>query len=88
MNALIHVTSRGTSPKLDHWLGLGLYPSDIIYANLSSCSFFTMSIRVARLASCRSCCCVVFSMCVLRVVWISCVVCSKLLQRTLKPSVP
>ena len=32
---VIHVTFRGTSPKLDHWPGLGLYPSNVNYASLS-----------------------------------------------------
>ena len=46
-----HLTFRGTSPKLDHWTDLGMYPSDIMYASLSSCSFCTMLMRVASCAS-------------------------------------
>ena len=48
---VIHVTFRGTSPKMDHWPGLGMYPSNIMYSSLSSCSFCTMLMRVASCAS-------------------------------------
>ena len=85
---VIHVTLRGASPKLDHWWGLGMYPSDAMYASLSSRSFYTMLMRVTSCASCHLCCCVVLSMCVLRVVWISCVVCSRSPQRRFRFSIP
>jgi len=48
--------------------------------SLFSCSFCTMLMRVTSCASCLLCCCVVLSMWVLRVVWISCVAYSRLLR--------